>query len=315
MVHTLNLQTDYGETIYGNAWLTSQRVLGNVIVIHGMAEHSMRYDRFAKFLNGVGYNVFAVDHPGHGKNVTAPKEPLRQYGEWPLNGFDLCVKQVHTLNRYIRSINNAKIIIFGHSMGSFIAQRYYQLHSEEIAGVILCGSSANNATLKLSRVVTAIARPFMSEKQRKKPAKFLANVQNKSFNKGTPEEFEDGYTSINRWISYNEDNVKAYDKDEGCGFVCSFNFYYSLAKGLQKTFKKKNVRAIKQTVPMLIISGAEDPVGGNGKYVKKLKNLYALFQENVYLGLYRGMKHELLNEDEYARVQNDIASFLTRAIK
>jgi alpha-beta hydrolase superfamily lysophospholipase len=42
---------------------------GVVQVAHGLAEHSARYDRFARALNEAGYSVRATDHRGHGASI------------------------------------------------------------------------------------------------------------------------------------------------------------------------------------------------------------------------------------------------------
>ena len=197
----------------------------NVVIVHGMAEHSLRYDEFALYLNSLGFDVYAVDQPGHGKNISKADKPVRAYGEWPKDGFDLAVKQVDEEVDYLHSISDKKILVFGHSMGSFITQRYYQLHSEKIEAAVICGSSFNNATYRFSNVLAHVMNVFILPSCKNHPSKFFPNVQNMAFNAGSPKHFSDGYTSNNRWISYNEENVRKYDLDSECGYACSFNFY------------------------------------------------------------------------------------------
>lgn len=314
MHQDLVLRTSYNEVVYGNKWITDKELIGNLIIIHGMAEYSFRYNDFALYLNTLGFNVYAVDHVGHGKNVTVPESPLRGYGVWPLDGFELCIKQVHELSNYIKKENNAKICVFGHSMGSFIVQRYYQLYSEDVSAVVICGSSSNNSGFKFSRFLTTILKPFLSEKKRNKPSKLFGGVQNSQYMAKMPKKFSDGYQSDFMWLSFNEENVKKYDSDPGCGYLCSFNFYYSISKNLQILFNKKNMQNIKNKVPVYIISGDNDPVGNYGKAVIKLYNIYQKTQDNVSLELFKNMRHEILNEDDRLTVYNHIAKFLKENI-
>lgn len=71
----ISLKTSWGDTIYGNAW-TIETPIANIVIAHGMGEYSYRYNEFANYLNSLGYNVYAVDQPGHGLNVTVPETPV-----------------------------------------------------------------------------------------------------------------------------------------------------------------------------------------------------------------------------------------------
>ena len=59
-----------GSSIHVHAWLPASELVGCVQIIHGMAEHGGRYDRFAQALNAAGYAVYAQDLPGHGQAVS-----------------------------------------------------------------------------------------------------------------------------------------------------------------------------------------------------------------------------------------------------
>ena len=102
MAHSeIKLKTTSGSIIYGNAWVVDEdsgvKPLANVVIAHGMAEYSFRYDKFARYLNSLGYNVYAVDQPGHGLNVTASEKPSLGLGVWPESGFKLAIDYLHEL--------------------------------------------------------------------------------------------------------------------------------------------------------------------------------------------------------------------------
>lgn len=77
--------------------------------------------------------------------------------------------------------------------------------------------------------------------------------------------------------------------------------------------KKENIEKIPSDLPILLISGEDDPVGGLGKGVRKVE---ALLREtghtDVVCKLYPGARHEVLNEINYDEVYRDILDWLTK---
>lgn len=310
----ISLKMASGETIYGNRWTLDddEKVIANVVLVHGMAEHSMRYDEFAKYLNSIGINVYAVDQPGHGLNVTVPETPEYGLGVWPDNGFKLATSYIYELVSQVR-LSMKPTILVGHSLGSFVSQRYYQRFNATIDGLVLCGSNANCFTFNASRRVAKIMKVFIKKDHRERPSKFFDRMQTLAYNKAP--QFPDHYKTNNRWLSANEENVKAYDNDPLCGFTCSFNFYFNLFNGLKPTFQKNRVKEILHPVKILLVAGTKDPVGRNGKGVKKLEKFYKSAGQDVRTILYEGMRHEILNETEKQKVYEDIGAFIKEAVE
>jgi alpha-beta hydrolase superfamily lysophospholipase len=107
---------------------------GMVQVAHGLAEHSARYDRFARALNAAGYTVRACDHRGHGDSIADTP------GDFGAPGFDALIAD---LAAYGASLHrDLPLFLFAHSMGSFAAQSVIRTHSDLYAGVVLSGSTA-----------------------------------------------------------------------------------------------------------------------------------------------------------------------------
>jgi alpha-beta hydrolase superfamily lysophospholipase len=321
MAHSeISFTSSWGQPVFGNKWIpdSGDKIIGNLIIIHGMAEYSCRYNDFAQYLaNTVGINVYGVDHIGHGLAVSKQPDTFYKYGMWPKDGFQNSVNQVAELVKFINKENNLPIVVFGHSLGSFLCQAFYEQHSDEVKAVVLCGSAYNNATYKMSRCLTAIMNVFKPKKSKDKVSKLLVNASGKTLNK-KQKPFADGYTSeikqVN-WLSYNEDNVKKYDADNECGFPCDFNFYYSMFKGQQIAWKKKALEQIKKPKDMLIIAGQDDPVGNYGKDVEHLANFFLSHQQNVRMKLYPHKKHEIHNEDGKEEVYKDVAEFVGNELK
>lgn len=319
MAHSeIDFVSSWGQPVFGNKWTPKDKeTVGNLIIIHGMAEYSFRYNAFAQYLaDEVGLNVYAVDHLGHGLAVTKNPKTEYQYGMWPADGFQNSIDQVEELVHFIRKENQLPIVVFGHSLGSFICTGFYEQHFEDVKAAIICGSAYNNATYKMSRALTAVMNVFKTKKSKAKLSKILLNASSSTLNK-KQKPFADGYTSpvkkIN-WLSYNEQNVKDYDADPQCGFPCNFNFYYSMFKGQQKEWNKKALAQIKEPKDLLIIAGQDDPVGNYGKDVEHLYQFFKSHQDNVTLKLYQHRKHEIHNDDGKEEVYKDLAEFISKEI-
>ncbi|GJN34076.1 hypothetical protein PR202_gb22713 [Eleusine coracana subsp. coracana] len=61
-------ETARGDALFTQSWTpaSADRVKGIVVLLHGLNEHSGRYNHFAKLLNDQGLKVYAMDWIGHG---------------------------------------------------------------------------------------------------------------------------------------------------------------------------------------------------------------------------------------------------------
>ena len=108
-----------------------------VQIAHGMGEHMGRYADSVDALVAAGLTVYANDHRGHGLSAHS------QLGEFGSGGFELLVEDMVRLSELAREENpDLPLLLLGHNMGSFAAQRYVIDHSYEIDGLILSGSGA-----------------------------------------------------------------------------------------------------------------------------------------------------------------------------
>ena len=156
-----------------------------VQVAHGLAEHSARYDRFARALNGAGYTVHATDHRGHGASIAGTP------GDFGAAGFEALIADVAAYGASLRG--DLPLFLVAHSMGSFAAQSVLLAHSERYAGVVLSGSTALD-----------LLAAGMAEAE--------GPVGLEAFNTGF--EHRTGY----EWLSRDEAEVDRYVADPLCGF-------------------------------------------------------------------------------------------------
>lgn len=286
------------ESISGIQWLIDSPKYV-FIISHGMAEHASRYDDFATYLNQHGCSVFAIDHIGHGESIE--KEQL---GHWPKNGFNICVENLHTLIQHAKDIYpETPIILFGHSMGSFVSQEYIKKYSESIDGVILSGSTKAGLLHKSGNM---LAKVLFACGNTHKQNKFLNKLSFGSFNKA----FKPNRTGFD-WLSSDNEQVDKYISDPLCGFVCTTGFFKGFFKGLSTL--NKSIDAINKNLPIYIMSGSKDPVGAFGKGVIKLYNMYVKNHiTTVDIKLYENGRHEMLNETNKLEVYMDIMSWIRK---
>ena len=277
-----------------------------VQIFHGMGEHSKRYSDFALFLNSQGFIVYACDQRGHGKTADSP-HLLGYIGQ---NGFHAIVEDQYIITQEIKTAYpNLPVIIFGHSFGSFIAQEYLIHYGQEIHAVILSGSALQKGLqIQLGAFIAACEYCFRDETKEDQLATFLAfSSYNKKFNDSA---------SKFRWLSSDKEQVHKYEKDPYCGSVFPVNFYYHFLKGLKTLYKRDKLIKIRKNLPVLILSGENDPVGNYSQSVKKLYHFYQnLGLTQVTLKIFSGMRHELTNEMNKKEVYLWLANWLNKLVE
>ena len=273
----------------------------NLLIMTGMNEHSHRYQDLAEYLNGVGYDVYVLDAVGQGLN--APK--VEDQEKWYVGAFD---DNVMAANIKIEELKKEgrPTSIMGHSMGSFMVQRYLQLYPDTVDRVILCGTNGGNASQM--KMAYTLAKLTCNKKNWDEPDKFLTNAGLGGYAKAV----KNRKTDLD-WLSFNEDNVAKYIADPYCGHMDTHGFWKEFLKGMVALNSKKEIKKISPKEKVLIISGQYDPVGGNGKGPAYMANLYQkLGMKDVTLVIYPNMRHEIHNENERMKVFEQISEFLNK---
>ncbi|MBB6451731.1 alpha-beta hydrolase superfamily lysophospholipase [Salirhabdus euzebyi] len=306
---TFSYTVDDGDKIFARKWIEEDLETPKAIVqiAHGMAEHIKRYDDFAEELVANQLFVFGNDHRGHGMTGQTNNN-LGFLAE--KDGFETVVTDMYALTKQIKEqYPNVPIILFGHSMGSFLSRRYIQMHGEELDGVILSGTNGDPGfAVKLGKMI--------AKREVKKIGAITASpTLNKltigSYNK----RFQPARTDAD-WLTRDQNEVDKYIDDPLCGRIMSAQFYYDLLDGIETINKKANVASIPKHLPVFFIAGDQDPVGQFGKGVTKT---YQAFKsagiKDVTCKLYPGARHEILNETNRKEVYEDVLNWLDEHIK
>ncbi|MFW5933485.1 MAG: alpha/beta fold hydrolase [Actinomycetota bacterium] len=262
-------------------WSPDGRPKAVVQLQHGMAEHAGRYRRFAEALTNAGYLVYAADARGSGRSA------VNGYGQWGPDGWPGWVDDLGRLVTRIREDEpELPLGLFGHSMGSFAAQQYLLDHAEEVDAVVLSGSTHVGWLV-----------PVLDADE---PADLSA------FNQ--PFEHRTGF----EWLSRDEAEVDAYVADPACGWEAP---PLPDIDTLAAAADAERVAAIRADLPILIVSGLDDPLAQGGAAVEALAEQYRQAGlSEVEVKLYPEARHELLNETNRDEVTADIVAFLDRTL-
>lgn len=269
-----------------------------VQLTHGMAEHIDRYDAFARYLAEQGVLVYGQDHAGHGKST--PDAPRGYFG--PENGWDALVQDMRTLLDTVRGDYPAiPFILFGHSMGSFLARTYAGRDGADFDAYIFSGTAGSNPALGIAKL---IAKREIKKRGADRPSELLNKLSFGSYNKSIGEHRTDF-----DWLSRVNDQVDRYVADENCGFVFTAAGMRDLFAGLTEISGAKWAASVPNK-PILLIAGDRDPVGGSGKGVRQVAHWLTQTGHSVECKLYSGARHEVLNELNRDEVFGDVALFL-----
>ena len=269
-----------GKQIFVREWKVEDP-RGVVQIAHGMNEYAARYDKFARRLNELGYTVVADDHRGHGDT------DAETLGYAPGDMFaDTVEDMAHIAEFYRGRYPGIKYVLFGFSYGSFLTQSFIQKHAELIGGAIIAGSSRQNAlAVRAGRLLALLGGAVRGKDA---PARRVHKIVFGGYRK----KFKGG-----DWLSVDEDNNARYHADPYCEFVCSNNFFASFFKGLAGLYKGDACPPA--DLPVLLLSGKQDPVGDMGAGVERLAKYYrAAGVRDLSVRLIDGARHEFLNERE-----------------
>lgn len=279
-------------------------VRGVLQIVHGMAEYVERYEELAEFFAAKGIVVTGEDHLGHGKSVQ--QEKGGKYGYFcEQDPATVVVRDVHRLKKMTQKLYpDVPYVIMGHSMGSFITRNYMFRYGSGISAAIIMGTGMQPpVTLGMAKAAVCMQKLICGSGHVSKLIDKLAfgSYNRRVRNPRTP--FD--------WLSRDAARVDAYIADPLCGFVFTVNGFETLFELISRLYRKENLMQIPKNLPVLMISGTADPVGGYGSGVKRAyDSLAAAGLKNVKLKMYKGGRHELPNETNRDKVVQDIYAWM-----
>jgi len=279
-------------------------VRGVLQIVHGMAEYVERYDEFAEYFTSRGIVVTGEDHMGHGKSVN--QKQGGKYGYFcQQDPATVVVQDVHQLQQLTRKLYpHVPYVLLGHSMGSFITRNYMYCYGKGISGVILMGTGMQSPlTLYMAKALVGIQKVFCGSRH---TSKLIDKLAFGRYNR----RISNPRTSFD-WLSRDAARVDQYLADPLCGFVFTVNGFDTLFELIARLYRPGNLKRIPKELPVFMLSGKADPVGGYGKGVRRAyASLKKAGLRKIKLKLYAGGRHELLNEINRKEVMQDIYDWM-----
>jgi alpha-beta hydrolase superfamily lysophospholipase len=304
---TFTFSDSFGYEIFVYKWTLEDDVTAKAVVqiAHGAAEHALRYERFARFLNQHGYIVYANDHRGHWKTAG----DLMRAGIAGEGGWDAIVEDVAQLSDLIKEeYPDLPLIFFGHSMGSMIAQQYMQEYADKAVAVVLSGTFGSLGE-DMDAALTA-AQGLVDQQGADTPSALFGEMF-----AGFNQPFEPGKTGL-EWLTRDDEEVQKYVDDPWCGFPFTNGMVLEMFKAGIKMWKAENETRIPNDLPVLVVSGDQDPAGGFTQAVNLLVDRYkAKGMSEITLKFYPGARHEILNETNRDEVMQDIVDWMDAQVK
>ena len=269
-------------------------------LVHGMAEMKERYIAFMEYLASQGYACIIHDHRGHGESLKSKDDLGYMY---KAGGHGL-VEDVHAVTSYAKGRWPEKpVVLFGHSMGSLVVRCVVKKYDADYAALIVMGSPARNGAASVGRTLTKVKSAIQGAHHR---SKMITSMAFGSYLKNIP----NARTPFD-WLSVNEANVDRYIESETCGYMFTLDGYKGLFDVLIDTYDPKGWAMANPAMPVLFLSGSEDPcIDGKKNFYDAITFMKERGYEDVENRFYKGLRHEILNEDAKEQVYQDITGWL-----
>ncbi len=291
-----------GESLLVRSWLPSAPPKAVLMISHGMAEHSRRYEELAGVLVRDGWAVYAHDHRGHGGTARHPGRA----GRFPaLDGWNVVVDDLHRIRVLIAGRHrDLPVFLLGHSMGSLVARDFAIRWSGEIDGLVVSGTLAPLGAARRPSEALATLVAFLGGPDR--PSVLLDRMSIGSYARSVP-----GARTDSDWLSRDADEVDAYLADPWCGFTCSAGFYRDVLTGQGRVEDPGLVGLVRAELPVLVTSGEQDPVGHGPVGAQKTAAQYRRCGvEDVTLRTWPGARHEIFHETNRAQTMAFVCDWL-----
>lgn len=296
------LSSDGKNSIHAEIYEPNEgEIRGVVQLSHGMIDYVARYTELADYLCGEGFVFAGNDHLGHGKSVKC-KEDFGFFAS--KDGYKYVIDDLHAMNEKLHKRYPGKpVILLGHSMGSFLSRLYAVKYPTSIDGIIIHGTGGKNPALPFGKIVVAILRAIKGERYRSSLVKNLSFMgYNSRFDKSEGDE---------AWLTRAGELVAGRKDDERTNFIFTLAGYNDLFTMLGECNSSQWYSNYPNSLPTLLMAGAEDPVGNFGEGVREVYD--GLSKAGVValdIALYEGARHELFNETNRAEIFRDMCDWL-----
>ena len=255
-------------------------------ITHGMTEHIGRYEELAKKLSEQGIVTAGFDLPGHGENSGDPI--CASIGQ---SGWKDTLNNMKLLNQELKSMYpQLPLCMLGFSLGSFLLRDFLQENSYNVDAAIIMGTGYQPSFIL--RILKRVIKSQINKVGFDKTSPLVKKLSFETYNK----KFRPGQTEVD-WLCSDKSEREIYLNDPLCKKCISAGLFWQLLDGMERTGNVKNYKNWNKDLPVLLLSGAEDPVGNEGKGVMavadQMKNSGLA---NVRTVLVPAGRHDILHE-------------------
>lgn len=261
---------------------------GIVVICHGLAEHSRRYEGFALNLAQHGYHVYAHDHRGHGETI-ASDAALGRFAR--RDGAAKVIADVMAMRDLaVQNHPGLPIILFGHSMGGLIALNVATAHPQSFNALTIWNSNFNPGLA--GRVAQGVLYLEQMLKGSDVPSLILPKATFAAWGRAIP-----GHRTAFDWLSHDPKEVDAYIADPLCGFEASVSMWRDIFRFTFAGADPERLARLPQRLPVYLVGGGQDPATNNGLEIRWLgQRMLDVGMTDVETTVYETMRHETLNE-------------------
>lgn len=267
-----------GVEIFFQKWIV-EKAKAVLIVVHGLGEHSGRYNNLVHAFDGKNISIFGIDHRGHGKS---------QGKRGHIDSFMDYVYDLKLFVEYVKEENRGlPVVLYGHSMGGVIAAKYALTYSDDPSVVVLSSPG--------------FAPAFTVPEWKKKVAAFFSSrIGGLTMPNGI------SASDISRDI----EAVNAYENDPLVHNKVSARWFTEFMKNGEDCMT--NADSLKK--PLLVFHGMGDKIADYKASEEFGRKAGSSVKEVL---LYNEMYHELINEPEADRagVLKDVVSWILTQIE
>lgn len=301
------LSSDNKTQIHAVEWKPEKEIIGVIQIAHGVTEHILRYEQFAEFFTQKGFVVVGNDHLGHGTSIAKNSKPM-YFG--PKNSWNFVVQDIETCRKMTKEkYSDIPYVLLGFSLGSFLVRTYLIDYAKEPidASIIMGTGYIPNFKIAIAKMIANNEAKKVGEEN---TSSVIKSLTFETYNKL----FKPNRTECD-WLCSNEKAIDEYLADPLRGKNYSAGLFIELLSGMQYTSNLKNIKKMNKKIPIFLLSGDKDPVGEFGKgVIKTFDILRKAGIENVDIKLYKGLRHDILHEENRNNIYADIYNWLEKNI-
>ena len=269
------IETTEGPKLFLRAW-ESDPGAPAVGIVHGLGDHSGRWERVGRTLQASGFSAYALDLPGHGRS-DGTRGHVRSW-----NDYRAAVTRWMDVLR--TDDGGRQWGLLGHSLGGLIALDWAQQNPGRVDALVLSAPpfelSLHPAAIKVhaARLIGLLWPGFTQSN-------------------GIPPSL----------LSHDPEVIRAHRADRLVHFRISARLFLELQR-MRRILARA---AASSAIPTLLVQGGADPVtsaAGSALWAKTSRNGTVTYKE------YPGLFHEVLNEPEGAAILDEIIGWLKETL-